>query len=85
MPGCFGSFSFEVIFHPAQRMHLWHDKVIHMQSGDKQRAPLESHEPIELDELSMQCELDDQFEQLQRARQTLEFEATPIAPRPSDE
>ena len=42
-----------------------------------------SHEPAEIDELSMQCELDDQFEQLQRVRQALEFDAAPIASRPS--
>jgi hypothetical protein len=51
-----------------------------MQSADIHGVPLESHEPVEVDELAMQCELDDQFEQLQRVRQTLELEAAPITP-----
>ena len=68
-------------------MHLPDRRVTisHMQSADKQGASFEAHEPVEIDELSMQCELDDQFEQLQRVRQTLEFDVPAIATHPSDE
>ncbi len=50
------------------RLLDWHAILMRMQSGEKQGAPLESHEPVEIDELSMQCQFDDQFEQLQRAQ-----------------
>jgi hypothetical protein len=53
-----------------------------MQSSDKLAGQLESHESLDVDELSMQCELDDQLDRLQRVRQTFEFDAAHIALAP---